>query len=81
MRRDAELAASLPGDGLVPIASAITNRAVTVNAAPEQIYPWLVQLGVDRGGMYSVLFVENLMGLHVTNAETIHPEWQTARRG
>ena len=73
---DAELAASLPGDALVPIASAITNRAVTVNAAPEQIYPWLVQLGVDRGGMYSVLFVENLMGLHVTNAETIHPEWQ-----
>lgn len=74
---DAEIAATRPGDELVPVAGAVTNRAVTVNAAPETIYPWLVQLGVDRGGMYSVLFVENLMGLHVTNAETIHPEWQT----
>lgn len=78
---DAELTASLPGDELVPMTSAITNRAVTVNATPEQIYPWIVQLGVDRGGMYSVLFVENLMGLHVANAETIHPEWQNLAVG
>lgn len=78
---DAEIAASLPGDELVPVAGAVTNRAVTVNAAPEAIYPWIVQLGVDRGGMYSVLFVENLMGLHVTNADTIHPEWQTLAVG
>ena len=78
---DAEVAAQLPGDELVPVASAITNRAVTVNATPEQLYPWIVQLGVDRGGMYSVLFVENLMGLHVTNAETIHPEWQNLAVG
>ena len=60
---DAEIKAAYPGDELVPNASLITTRAITVQATPAQIYPWIVQLGVDRGGMYSLLWVENLMGL------------------
>ncbi|MBX2998061.1 MAG: hypothetical protein KF893_06075 [Caldilineaceae bacterium] len=78
---DAEVRASYPGDDLVANAGFITTRAVTVRATPAQIYPWLVQLGVDRGGMYSLLWVENLMGLHVKNTDRIHEEWQNLQVG
>jgi hypothetical protein len=78
---DAEIEASYPGDALVADAGLVTTRAVTVGATPAQIYPWLVQLGVDRGGMYSLLWVENLMGLHVQNADRIHEEWQNLQVG
>jgi hypothetical protein len=49
----AEIGASFPGDELVPSPRYVYNRVVTVNAAPEDIYPWLVQMGAERGGMYS----------------------------
>jgi hypothetical protein len=78
---NAEVETSYPGDDLVADAGLVTTRAVTVQATPAQIYPWLVQLGVDRGGMYSLLWVENLMGLHVKNADRIHEEWQTLQVG
>ncbi len=42
---DAEVAASLPGDKLVPAPIYYYNRAITIKAAPEQIYPWLLQMG------------------------------------
>ena len=48
-----ETAHQYPGDDLVSEPRFRTTRAVTVNAAPEKIWPWLLQLGVDRGGMYS----------------------------
>jgi hypothetical protein len=54
---------------------------VTVKATPAQIYPWIVQLGVDRGGMYSVEWIENLLGLKVKTADRIHEEWQNLQVG
>lgn len=78
---DAEVKATYPGDDLVPNSAVTTTRAVTVKATPAQIYPWIVQLGVDRGGMYSLEWVENLMGLKVKNADHIHPEWQSIQVG
>ena len=50
---EAELRAALPGDDLVPNAHYTIQHAVTIRAAPEAIWPWLVQLGQDRGGFYS----------------------------
>lgn len=74
---DAELQQALPGDSLAPQPALVTTKALTVQAPPEAIWPWLVQLGVDRGGMYSYLWVENwLLRLHVNNTEKIRPEWQ-----
>jgi hypothetical protein len=71
-----ELSASLPGDEPDLRATYQIQHAVTINATPARIWPWLVQLGEDRGGFYSYAVLERLMGLHVRNADHIHPEWQ-----
>jgi hypothetical protein len=64
-----EIAAVLPGDELVPRPSTSTTRAVTVGAPAEEVWPWLVQMGQGRAGMYSYDLVENLLGLD------IHSSW------
>lgn len=72
-----ELRAPLPGDQYRPgEAQYGIQHAVTIDAPPHAIWPWLAQLGQDRAGFYSYGFVENLAGLGVHNADRIHPEWQ-----
>jgi hypothetical protein len=78
---EAERAAGLPGDELVPSPARIVNRAVTIEAPPEQIYPWLVQLGAGKGGFYSYTTIEGLIGCPLVNAERIHPDWQNLQVG
>jgi len=78
---EAELRAALPGDDLVPNAHYTIQHAVTIRAAPEAIWPWLVQLGQDRGGFYSYDWLERAVGDKVRNADRIHPEWQTLAAG
>ncbi len=78
---DAEVAATYPGDELVPQPKSFVNRAVTVHARPEHIYPWLRQLGADRGGLYSYTGFEKLIGCPLENADRIHPEWQALAVG
>lgn len=74
---DEEIAASFPGDELVPSPAIFYNRAVTVNAQPEDIYPWIVQLGAERGGMYSYSWFETyILQCELINADRIHEEWQ-----
>ena len=48
-----EAAKALPGDDLVPTPTAIDTRGITIEAPPEAVWPWLVQMGFDRGGWYS----------------------------
>ena len=50
---DAERKMALPGDDLVPGAPVQTTHAVTINAPPQQVWPWLVQIGQGRAGFYS----------------------------
>ena len=71
----------LPGDALVPHANMQTTKGLTIQAGPEEIYPWLLQLGVDRGGMYSYDWLENLFGLKVHTADRIIPEYQSVQAG
>jgi len=71
-----ELAAPLPGDQLVPDAGGQSTRAVTIDAHVAEVWPWLAQLGQDRGGFYSYEWLENLAGCRMANADRIHPEWQ-----
>jgi len=79
---DAEIAASFPGDELVPSPAISYNRAVTVNATPEEIYPWIVQLGAERGGMYSYSWFEtDILQCELINADRIHAEWQGLKVG
>jgi hypothetical protein len=71
----------LPGDEDVPDAAASTTHAVTIDAPPEAVWPWLAQLGQDRGGFYSYEWLENLAGCEMRNADRIHPEWQHREPG
>ena len=71
----------LPGDDLLKDPKRIANRAVTINAKPEQIFPWLLQIGADKSGMYSYTWLENLVGCKMAKDETIRPEWQTLQVG
>jgi hypothetical protein len=51
----------LPGDDLVPGARVVMDRAVTLPAPPERVWPWLVQLGKERAGWYLPGWIEPLV--------------------
>lgn len=73
---DGEITATFPGDELVPEPASFVNRAITIHAKPEQIYPWLVQIGADKGGWYSYDWLETIANCPNSNADRIHQEWQ-----
>jgi hypothetical protein len=56
----AEAAAPMPGDGLLPRAQYRATRAITIDVPPERVWPWLVQVGVGRGGWYADDLLDNL---------------------
>jgi len=66
----------LPGDELVGDPVIQVTEAVWIDASPSSIWPWLVQMGQDRGGLYSYQALENVIGLRLHNADRVHPEWQ-----
>jgi hypothetical protein len=72
---------ALPGDDLVPQPIYESTRAITVRAPASQVWPWIVQIGVGRGGFYTYDALENLAGLGIHSAERIHPEWQSLHEG
>ncbi|MBK8987289.1 MAG: hypothetical protein IPM39_14635 [Chloroflexi bacterium] len=78
---DAETSADLPGDDMVAQANLRFTKGITIQASPAQIYPWLLQIGVDRGGMYSYDWLENLFGLNVHTTDRIVPEYQNVQIG
>ena len=53
-----------------------STEGIWIDAPASAVWPWLVQMGQDRGGLYSYESLENLVGLKYRNAERIHPEWQ-----
>ena len=71
----------LAGDETVPRASVQHTRAVTIDAPPERVWPWLIQLGQDRAGFYSYRWIENLAGCRMPAEEGIHAEWQAREVG
>jgi hypothetical protein len=77
-----ERAASLAGDEVHPVDATYTiDHAITIHAPASTIWPWLVQLGQDRGGFYSYDWLERAIGDPVRNADRVHPEWQHLRVG
>jgi hypothetical protein len=65
------------GDVHVTLPSYETTLGVTIDAAPAAIWPWLVQMGYRRGGLYSYDWLDRLFGyLDAPSAERILPEWQ-----
>jgi hypothetical protein len=66
----------LPGDDLLPEADMLSTRAITIDAPPAQVWPWLVQMGSGRGGAYTYDWIENLFGLDMHSADEILPQFQ-----
>lgn len=76
-----EITRPLPGDDLVAEPASQGTRAITIEAPPEQVWPWVIQLGADRGGFYSYDWLENAFGLGIHSADAIVPEWQQREVG
>jgi hypothetical protein len=77
-----ERRAAVAGDELVGDADVSWTRSITIDAPPEAVWPWLVQMGVDKGGFYTYDWAEQIAGLDpVHNTTRIHPEWQDLQVG
>jgi hypothetical protein len=72
-----ELTRNMAGDGLIVNPTFAYTMATTVNAQPEHIWAWLVQIGYQRGGLYSYDWLDRLFGfLDRPSATRILPEFQ-----
>jgi len=77
-----ELACPLPGDNLVPNPNFYATRAVTIEGRPEDIWPWIVQIGYGRAGFYGYDLIENLGSKRgIRSAREIIPELQGLKAG
>lgn len=72
----AESTAAMPGDEIIPSPRWQYTYGITIDAEPEDVWPWLVQIGQGRGGFYSHRILENLVGCRVRNADRVIPELQ-----
>ena len=73
---NAELAAVLPGDGLFSGQQPAVTHAITIHARPQEIWPWIRQIGQDRSGFYSYTPLENLIGCEMPSVHRIEPQWK-----
>ena len=79
---ETEANASLPGDDILPAVALQTTRAISVDATPAQVWPWLVQMGPrPRAGVYTYDWLERLLGIDVENADRILPQFQHLEPG
>ena len=67
----AEMQAPLPGDALAPDAAEVETRAITIDAPPGKVWPWLAQLGHGRAGFYSYGFLQNLLGMEMPRGDRL----------
>ena len=72
-----EVSRAMPGD----LEHIGWTRAITIDARPAEIWPWLVQWGQGRGGWYSYDWLENLFGFDIHTADRILPEYQNLKIG
>ena len=76
-----EVERELPGDELLDTADIVSTRAVTIDAPPNAVWPWLVQMGSGRGGAYTYDWIENLFGLGMHSANEVLPQFQDVNVG
>jgi len=73
----AEIKRPMPGDDEVKRPMSVSTNAVSIRASAAEIWPWLVQMGYRRGGMYSYDRIDRLLGiLDRPSANRIIPEFQ-----
>jgi len=79
---DEEVARPMPEDGLVEHPAFDATRAITIHARPEEIWPWLAQMGYRRAGFYGYDLIENVAsGTGIRSAQTILPPFQDPHPG
>jgi hypothetical protein len=68
----------LPGDDLIARQDRIVRgeAAITIDAPPNKVWPYLAQMGQQHGGFYSFEGIERLLGFGIKNTYVIRPEWQ-----
>jgi hypothetical protein len=72
-----ERAMTLPGDDIIARPDVTTDHAITIDAPPSAVWPWLVQMGWGRGGWYTARWVDRLLfPANGPSADCIHPELQ-----
>jgi hypothetical protein len=76
-----EVSGQMPGDDLMPSPDLTSTRAITIEAPPSAIWPWLVQMGSGRGGAYTYDWIQNLFGLGMHSANEILPQFQDLKVG
>jgi len=78
---DEEARAALPGDEIVPDAASQETRAITIRAPVDRVWPWVAQVGQDRGGFYSFDMLENLIGCEMPTTDVLRPDRQAWQLG
>lgn len=73
--------AHLPGDTFLWQGASRETRAILIRAPAAQVWPWVAQIGQDRGGFYSYAILENLVGCHMTNLDILIPALQYWHEG
>ena len=77
-----EVRRECPGDGAVVEPHTVSTRAVTIRARPDQIWPWLAQMGTGRGGLYSYDRLDRLFGYTgAPSSDVILPQFQNLAAG
>jgi hypothetical protein len=71
---DDETRMRLPGDEILPGADLQATRAISIDAPASHVWPWIAQLGQNRGGFFSYDWLENLVGVDIRTANEIRPE-------
>ncbi len=77
----AERTIRFPGDEIVPHAANQETRGITIHAPADRVWPWLAQLGQDRGGFYSFDLLENLVGCEMPTVDSLRPGKQDWKLG
>ena len=78
---EAELHSTLPGDDLFPAYASEATHAITINASPQKIWPWLMQIGQDRSGFYSYTLLENAFGCEMPEVHSRVRNWKPRTPG
>jgi hypothetical protein len=73
-----EINSSVVGDDLCSDATVVATLSITIGAAPQEVFPWIRQMGFGRAGWYSYDWLDNLGR---KSATTIHDEWQSVAAG
>jgi hypothetical protein len=73
-----EINSHIIGDDLCPTATLTATRCITISAPPQNVFPWIRQMGFGRAGWYSYDWLDNLGRKSATR---VHNEWQSVKSG